>query len=103
MIISGGENIYPAEIENVLDSHPGVKEVTVIGVSDAKWGEVPLAVVVGQGDALPEVSSLVSWCKESLASYKVPVYFEFIDALPRNPSGKILKQQLRNNIGKNYD
>ena len=103
MIISGGENIYPAEIEGVLESHEAVKEVTVIGVPDLKWGEVPLAVVVSEGDVRPAPSLLVNWCKESLASYKVPAHFEFIDALPRNPSGKILKQQLREEIGKNYE
>jgi acyl-CoA synthetase (AMP-forming)/AMP-acid ligase II len=103
LIISGGENIYPAEIEKVLEVHEAIKEVTVIGVADLKWGEVPLAVVVSQEGVAPSQSAVVDWCKQNLASYKVPAHFEFIDVLPRNPSGKILKQQLRDEIGKNYE
>lgn len=103
MIISGGENIYPAEIESVLQGHPAIKEVAVIGLSNAKWGEVPLAVLVSHDSELPSTSQLVSWCKESLATYKVPAHFVFIDVLPRNPSGKIMKQQLREEIGKSYE
>ena len=101
MIISGGENIYPAEIEQLLETHKAIKDVTVIGVANKKWGEVPLAVMVS--DNPPSKSSLLSFCKENLAAFKVPAHFVFIDELPRNPSGKILKQQLRDEIGKLYE
>ena len=99
MIISGGENIYPVEIENVLLSHPDIDEVAVVGVSNQKWGEVPHAVIVQTtGDELsPE--QLTDFCRQSLAAFKVPAHFHKIDALPRNPSGKILKQQLREQFG----
>jgi len=103
MIISGGENIYPAEIENVLTLHPGVHEAAVIGVSHHKWGEVPLAIVVANGGKSPATAEVQAHCRKHLAAFKVPAHVHLIDAIPRNPSGKILKQQLRNDIGKDYD
>ena len=109
MIISGGENIYPAEIENVLTTHPQVRDAAVIGVSDRKWGEVPLAILVAQESAvpgankIPAADELQAFCREHVASYKVPAHYHFTDEIPRNPSGKILKQQLRDDIGKDYD
>ncbi len=93
MIISGGENIYPAEIETVLAGHDNIREVAVVGIADHKWGEVPLAVLVGDQTAGNE--ELLAYCAEYLAKFKIPARFEWLDALPRNPSGKILKQQLR--------
>ena len=95
MIISGGENIYPAELENVLAGCPDVQEAAVIGVASEKWGETPLALIVPAPDAKPTAESLKAYCKENLASYKVPQLFELVDALPRNPSGKLLKPELR--------
>lgn len=103
MIISGGENIYPAEIENALTTHPQVRDAAVIGVSDRQWGEVPLAIVVAQGSDEPSTDELRSFCRECMASFKVPAHYHFIEEIPRNPSGKVLKQQLRNDIGKDYD
>jgi len=94
MIISGGENIYPAEIENVLLSHPGVREVAVIGQPSARWGESPLAVVVPRGENIT-AQTLLDHCQERLARYKLPQRVAFVDSIPRNPSGKILKRVLR--------
>jgi O-succinylbenzoate-CoA ligase len=94
MIISGGENIYPAEIENVILAHPKVREVAVIGQPSATWGEVPLAVVVKKDESLTE-PEVLRHCEGKLARYKHPKAVVFIDLLPRNPSGKILKRLLR--------
>jgi O-succinylbenzoate-CoA ligase len=95
MIISGGENIYPAELENVLAACPEVQEAAVIGVASEKWGETPLAIVVPAPGASPTAESLKAYCKENLAGYKVPQLYELVETLPRNPSGKLLKPQLR--------
>ncbi|NND68500.1 MAG: AMP-binding protein, partial [Halioglobus sp.] len=95
MIISGGENIYPAELENVLAACPEVQEAAVIGVASQKWGETPLAIVVAAPGTSPTAESLKAYCKENLAGYKVPQLYEVVDALPRNPSGKLLKPKLR--------
>ncbi len=95
MIISGGENIYPAELENALAGCPEVQEAAVIGVKSEKWGETPLAIVVVAQGTSPTPDSLKAYCKENLAGYKVPQLYEFVDALPRNASGKLLKAQLR--------
>jgi acyl-CoA synthetase (AMP-forming)/AMP-acid ligase II len=95
MIISGGENIYPVELEKVLLSHPKVLDVAVIGISDEKWGEVPIALLVTKNQILPSPTELVEFCRKQIAPFKIPKYFELIDEIPRNPSGKILKQQLR--------
>lgn len=103
MIISGGENIYPLEIENVLTLHSAVADAAVIGVADAKWGEVPLAVLVSDAQQEPSADELASLCREHLAGFKIPTHFHFVNELPRNPSGKILKQQLRQDIGKHYE
>jgi O-succinylbenzoate-CoA ligase len=94
MIISGGENIYPAEIENVILSHPQVREVAVIGQTSAKWGESPLAIVVKNDPALTE-SDVLEWSRGKLAGYKRPKAVRFVDEIPRNPAGKILKRVLR--------
>ncbi|ARN75562.1 long-chain-fatty-acid--CoA ligase [Oceanicoccus sagamiensis] len=93
MIISGGENIYPAEIETVLARHQQINEVAVVGIPDARWGEVPLAVLVGNQSL--DSDELRAFCADHLAKFKIPARFEWLGALPRNPSGKILKQQLR--------
>ncbi len=96
MIISGGENIYSAEVETVIDTHPGVAEVAVIGIPDPKWMETPCAVVVPvDRDNAPSESEIIDYCKGRLASYKKPSSVVFVDSLPRNASGKVLKTQLR--------
>lgn len=95
MIISGGENIYPAELENVLSAHPGLADVAVIGAPDGKWGEVVKVVAVKRISADLEGEDVVDYLRDKVASFKLPKYVEFIDMLPRNPSGKILKTELR--------
>ena len=94
LILRGGENIYPAELEAVLAAHPAVREVAVVGVPDARWGELPIAFVVPrEPPALPE--GLEAWCRQSLAGFKVPARFLPIDALPRNALGKVERTRLR--------
>ena len=100
MIISGGENIYSTEIEDVIDSHPKVREVAVIGVPHPRWVETPLAVIVpSDPDDPPTEEEVETWCRERLASYKKPSAIRIIDALPRNVSGKVLKTDLRVRFG----
>lgn len=98
MIISGGENIYCAEVENVLAAHPAIAEVAVIGRPHRKWGEVPVAVVALSAAGLT-LAELDDFLTERLARYKHPKALEIVDALPRNPSGKVLKTELRSAFG----
>jgi long-chain acyl-CoA synthetase len=110
MIVSGGENIYPAEVESVLMAHPGVADAAVIGVPHDTWGETVKAVVVRapagaaetaggpgdlEGDGALDEAGLLAFCRERLAHYKCPTSVDWVDALPRNPTGKILKRELR--------
>jgi len=95
MIIGGGENIYPAELETVIMSHPSVAEVAVVGVPDNKWGEIPVAYVVKKPGATVESEDILRLCKEKLASFKCVREVRFEDALPKNPVGKILKNVLK--------
>jgi len=95
MIISGGENIYPAEVENALMKHPAVADVAVIGVPDEKWGEAVKACVVLRPAAAADAASIIAFAREQIAHYKCPKSIDFMPALPRNPSGKLLKYQLR--------
>jgi long-chain acyl-CoA synthetase len=95
MIISGGENIYPAEVENVLMGHPAVADCAVIGVPSEKWGETVKALVVSPAGERPEAKAVIDYCRERLAHYKCPTSVDWVDAIPRNPSGKILKTELR--------
>jgi fatty-acyl-CoA synthase len=95
MIISGGENIYPAEVESAICDHPDVAEVAVIGIPDEKWGEAVKAIVVmKQGKSATE-TDIINFTRERIAGFKTPKSVEFIEALPRNPSGKILRRHLR--------
>lgn len=96
MIISGGENIYSAEVENVIAEHASVAEVAVIGVPDERWGEVPVAVVVpAYPGEPPTVDDIAQWCRQRLAAYKCPKELWVLTALPRNATGKVLKGELR--------
>lgn len=95
MIISGAENIYPAEVEDVLYAHPKISEVAVIGVPDEKWGEAVLAVVVPKAGQTLTEEEIIAFCKENLASYKKPKLVRFLDALPRTASMKVQKHVLR--------
>lgn len=95
MIVSGGENVYPTEVENVLMTHPGVADVAVIGVPDPAWGEAVKAIVVPAAGASPGEADLIAYARDRLAGFKLPKSVSFAEDLPRTPSGKILKRALR--------
>ena len=95
MIVSGGENVYPAEVENAVFGHPCVADVAVIGVPDEKWGESVKAIVVPKPGETPTADDIIAWAKERIAGYKCPKTVDFVEVLPRNPSGKILRKDLR--------
>ncbi|HXJ81288.1 MAG TPA: long-chain-fatty-acid--CoA ligase [Candidatus Methylomirabilis sp.] len=95
MIVSGGENIYPAEVENALSGHPDLADVAVIGVPHDRWGETVKAIVVRRAGTDPSADEIIAYARERLAHYKCPTSVDFADTLPRNPSGKLLKRQLR--------
>jgi fatty-acyl-CoA synthase len=99
MFISGGENVYPAEVELALAGAPGVQEACVIGVADARWGEVGRAVVVAAAGVTPDPASILMHLHHKLAKYKVPKSVVFTDALPRNPGGKILRHVVKERFG----
>jgi acyl-CoA synthetase (AMP-forming)/AMP-acid ligase II len=96
MILSGGENIAGSEVERVLYEHDAVLEAAVVGRLDEKWGEVPVAFVALRPDMAATADELIEHCRRELAKYKVPKDVLFVDALPRNPSGKVVKRELRN-------
>ena len=95
MIVTGGENVYPAEVENAIFGHPAVADVAVIGVPDDQWGESVKAVIVLKPDAKPDVGDIVAWTRERIAGYKAPRSVDFVAAIPRNATGKILRRELR--------
>ena len=95
MIVSGGENIYPAEVENAVFGHPDVLDVAVIGVPDDRWGEAVKAVVVLKPGATPDEGSIIAYAREKVATFKAPKSVDFVDTIPRNPSGKVLRRELR--------
>jgi acyl-CoA synthetase (AMP-forming)/AMP-acid ligase II len=100
MIIRGGENISPEEVEEVLHSHPKVEEAAVIGVPDVEWGQEPRAVVVLKKGESATPEEMMEHCRSKLAGFKRPRSVVFIDALPRNPMGKVLRKNLREEYGK---
>ncbi len=95
MIVSGGENIYPAEVENAILGCPGVADAAVIGVPDDRWGEAVKAIVVASPGSAPDPQAVIAWARARIAGYKAPKSVDFIDALPRNASGKVLRRELR--------
>jgi fatty-acyl-CoA synthase len=95
MFISGGENVYPAEVEHVLHDHPAIEEAAVVAVPDEEWGEVGKAVVVTEAGASLTAQAVTDFCRERLAGYKVPTHVAFRDELPRNAAGKIERAALR--------
>jgi fatty-acyl-CoA synthase len=98
MFISGGENVYPAEIEAVLIELEGVTDAAVVGIPDSKWGEVGCAFVVPAEGGNLDASALEAHCSSRLAKYKAPKRFEILDSLPRTPSGKVQKHVLRDQL-----
>ncbi|MEO0499670.1 MAG: fatty acid--CoA ligase [Pseudomonadota bacterium] len=95
MIVSGAENVYPAEVESAIYGHPDVAEVAVIGIPDDKWGEAVKAIVVAKPGTSPDPDDIIGFARGRIAAFKAPKSIDFIDALPRNPSGKILRKDLR--------
>jgi acyl-CoA synthetase (AMP-forming)/AMP-acid ligase II len=95
MIVSGGENIYPAEIESALYGHPDIVDIAVIGVPDERWGEAVKALIILRKDCTPDSAGILDYARERLAGFKIPKSIEFLSKMPRNPSGKILKRELR--------
>jgi len=95
MFISGGENVYPAEVEQTLFHHDNVLDVAVIGVPDERWGEVGMVIVVPRDAGMFDGDELLTFCDDKLARYKIPKHVRTIDELPRNAAGKVLKRQLR--------
>ena len=100
MIIRAGENISPEELENVIREHPKVEDVAVIGVPDETWGEEPRAVVIPKKGEKPTEEEIMEWCRKGLASFKRPRTVVFVDDLPRNPMGKLIKKDIREKYGK---
>ena len=99
--MSGGENIYPAEVENVLMSHPAIADVAVIGVPSEKWGEIARRrSSCSSRTPTPTTTAIIAFARRRLATYKCPTSVDFIDALPRNPSGKILKKDFAPRTGR---
>lgn len=99
MVISGGENVYSAEVEDVLFSHPAVAEAAIIGVPDERWGEAVCAVVALRPSQRATAEELIAFCRTRLAKFKTPKHVVFVDALPRNAAGKVLKRTLREEVG----
>lgn len=95
MIISGAENVYPVEVENVIYGHPHVAEVAVIGVPDEKWGEAVKAVIVPKPGITPDPDDIIAFTRSRIAAFKAPKSIDFVDALPRTTSGKVLRRVLR--------
>ena len=95
MIVSGGENVYPAEVENAIAGCPGVVDVAVIGVPDPRWGEAVKALIVPAAGEPTHADAVIAWARERIAGYKAPKSVDFVAALPRNPSGKVLRRELR--------
>jgi acyl-CoA synthetase (AMP-forming)/AMP-acid ligase II len=95
MIVTGGENVYSREVEEILYTHPGISEVAVVGIPDPVWVERVHAVVVLKENATATEDELIVFCKEHLASYKAPKSVDFVESLPKNPQGKILKKEIR--------
>jgi long-chain acyl-CoA synthetase len=95
MIVSGAENVYPAEVENAIFGHPAVAEVAVIGVPSDKWGEEVKAIIVLKPGAAADAQGIIDWTRERVAGFKTPKSVDFVAVLPRNASGKILRRELR--------
>jgi acyl-CoA synthetase (AMP-forming)/AMP-acid ligase II len=100
LFIVGGFNVSPAEVEQVMARHPAIREVAVVGVADPRLGEVARAYVIAAHGQAASEEQLIEWCRERLANFKVPRSITFVEALPRNASGKVLRRELRAQAGK---
>jgi long-chain acyl-CoA synthetase len=101
MIITGGENVYPKEVEDVLYARPEIEECAIIGIPDPEWGERVTAVIVGRQGADIDPEALKAFLKARVSSFKVPKEFRFVKELPKSPAGKILKRRIREDVKKN--
>ena len=101
MIISGGENIYPAEVEAVLHAHPAVASAALVGIPDTKWGEVPIAVIIKRDAATVTPAEIIEFCATRLARYKLPKQIFFVEEFPLSASGKVLKRALKEHVENN--
>jgi fatty-acyl-CoA synthase len=95
MYITGGENVYPAEVERISREHPEVEDIAVVGVPDERWGEVGKAFVIPQKDSNLAAESLIGFCQERMAKFKCPKQVQFCKDFPRTPLGKVKKQELK--------
>jgi acyl-CoA synthetase (AMP-forming)/AMP-acid ligase II len=102
MIISGGENVYPAEVENAIYGHPDVAEVAVIGVPSERWGEEVKAIIVPKPGRTPREEDVIAWARERIAAFKAPKSIDVIEAFPRTATGKVLRRQLREKYWQGY-
>ncbi len=103
MIVTGGENVYPAEVENALFGHPAIEDAAVIGVPDDAWGEAVKAIVVLKPGAAQDAADIIAWARARIANFKTPKSVDFVDLIPRNLSGKILRRELREPYWKRRD
>jgi acyl-CoA synthetase (AMP-forming)/AMP-acid ligase II len=103
MIVTGGENVYPAEVENALFGHPAIADAAVIGVPDDLWGEAVKAVIVLKPGASRDEGDIIAWARARIAKFKAPKSVDFVDAIPRNITGKILRRELREPYWKGRD
>jgi long-chain acyl-CoA synthetase len=103
MIITGGENVYPAEVEKVLAAHPALAEAAVIGVPDDRWGETVKAIVVGRPGHSPDAAEVIAFCRDQLARFKCPTSVDVVDALPHTATGKVVKPMLRERYWQGHD
>ncbi|MGH8436695.1 MAG: AMP-binding enzyme [Pseudomonas sp.] len=102
MIITGGENVYPAEVENILYGHPAIADVAVVGVPDKQWGEAVKAVVVLKPDASLTTEDLIAYARGKVAGFKIPKSVDFVEDLPRNATGKVLRRLIREPYWKHH-
>ncbi len=100
LIKTGGENVYPQEVEAVLNQHPSVAEVTVIGLPDPTWGEAVTAVIVPKADGRVSLEDVKAFCQGKIAGYKIPKAIELVDKIPKNETGKVIKRELRDRFAR---